>query len=443
MTDTTRTHGHNAAAEPRRRDVLALGAAGLAATAAGLGPARSQAPVELTLWSWVPRIQRQVDLFQAAHPNIKVSVVHAGQGLAHHTRLRNALRAGTGAPDVAHMEYFYIPSYRLAKALVDIGPLGANAAKDEYLPTLWQQVSEGDKVFGMPWDTGPLGLIYREDIFRKHNLKTPATWDEFAEEAIKFKRAEPDSFLTNVAFSTGPWCNAMFWQGGSRPFTVDGTNISIAINDEPAKKVARYWQALIDQKVVDTKPIFATEWYTSLDQGRYASWISAAWGPLFLSQFVKNSSGLWRAAAIPQWKAGERVSANWGGSTLAVIEQSKHKREAAMLAIFLTSNPESTALFTTDQSLFPVTRRLHANDQFANATSAFYGNQPINRVFIESAAMVDPTYAWSPFQDYVHAQLGTELGAAANGQGTLVQALDRLQDNVVRYARQQGFTVRT
>jgi multiple sugar transport system substrate-binding protein len=427
---------------PDRRRLL-RSAAGLAVPLAFPWSAAAQAPVTLTLWSWVPRLQRQVDLFERAHPNIKVQLVNAGQGLAQHLKLRNALKAGTGAPDVAHMEYFMIPSFRLANSLVDLAPHGAAERKGDYVPWAWEQVSSGNSVYAMPWDSGPLGLIYRQDIFEKSGLKTPATWDEFAEEAAKFKRARPDAFITNAAFSTGGWINALLWQGGSRPFAVEGDSVRVTLNDAPSKRVLGYWQKLIDAKLVDTKPIFTAEWYAGLDQGRYASWISAAWGPLFLSQFVKTSAGQWRASDVPQWRPGDRVSANWGGSTLAVMRQTRFPREAAQLAIFLSNNPEAATTFSTDQFLFPVLNRLLNSADLSKTASPFYGNQPINEVFIRSARNVDPTYRWSPFQDYVFAQMGNELGAAATGKGTLIEAIDRLQENVVGYAKTQGFTVRT
>ena len=424
----------------RRRTVLGAGVGTLAAPTL----ARSQAAtVNLTVWSWVPRLNQQTEMFERANPNVRVQVVNAGQSLAQHMRLRNALRAGTGAPDLAHLEYFMLPSFQLANALVDLAPHGAAALRDQYVGWTWDQVSDGGRVWAMPGDSGPLGLIYRGDVFGRAGIEPPRTWAEFGEAALRFRRANPDAFLTNLAFASGNWVNALFWQAGSRPFEVDGTNIRIAVNDAPARRVCEFWQPLIAAGAVDTKPIFTTEWYASLDAGRYASWISAAWGPLFLSQFVRQSAGQWRVSAIPQWTPGGRVSGNWGGSTLAVIRQTRFPREAAALAMFLSNNRESANLFIRDQFLFPVLNDLLSSEEFASQPSAFYGNQAINRVFIESARQVDTGYRWSPFQDYVNTQMGNELGAAASGGGSLVAALDRLQDNLVRYARSQGFTVRT
>ena len=78
----------------------------------------------------------------------------------------------------------------------------------------------------MPWDTGPLGLIYRQDLLEKAGVKTPIkTWDEFAAAAIKYHKANPKSYLVNLpGGQTGQWLG-MYWQNGARPFTSDPKNV--------------------------------------------------------------------------------------------------------------------------------------------------------------------------------------------------------------------------
>ena len=132
-----------------------------------------------------------------------------------------------------------------------------------------------------------------------------------------------------------------------------------------------------------------------------------------------------------------------GGSTLAALAASQHPKEAAELAIWLTTNKEATTLYTTKQFLFPVLNDLLNSPEFANKPFGFYGGQQVNQIFIESAKNVDPSFQWSPFQDYVNLTMGDELGAAASGKGTLAEAFDRLQNTFVQYAQDQGFTVKT
>jgi multiple sugar transport system substrate-binding protein len=234
----------------------------------------------------------------------------------------------------------------------------------------------------------------------------------------------------------------LLWQAGSRPFEGSGTELTININDATAKKVAEYWQELFDAGTVDTAPSFNNEWYSALDRGKYAVWISAAWGPVFLSGVAKQSKGKWRAATMPQWNAGEHVSANWGGSTSAVTTQSKYPEEATEFAIWLNHNSKSAKMLANKSFLFPTLGSLLNSSEFRNQTDPFYGGQEVNSVFVESANQVKLGFQFSPFQDYVYTQMIEQLGQATSGEISMTEGLDNLQNQVVKYAKSQGFKVR-
>src|SRR5438477_8878793 len=120
---------------------------------------QSSGPVTLTFWSWVPNIQSEIDLFEKSHPNIKVKLVNAGQGTPEYTKLRTALKAGSGAPDVVQMEFQYIPTFTLTKSLVDLRPYGAEADKSKFVDWTWKQVTgSGGEIWAYPQDTGPMGM---------------------------------------------------------------------------------------------------------------------------------------------------------------------------------------------------------------------------------------------------------------------------------------------
>lgn len=84
---------------------------------------------ELTFWAWVPDIAQEVALFEQKYPAVKVKVVNAGQGAPEYTKLRTVLQAGTGAPDVAQIEFQYIPTFTITDSLLDLRPYGAAAVE--------------------------------------------------------------------------------------------------------------------------------------------------------------------------------------------------------------------------------------------------------------------------------------------------------------------------
>src|SRR5438093_781089 len=90
---------------------LALGLAGCASGSSGGTPPAGGGSADavdaalrqggsITYWSWTPQAEEQVAAFQKAYPNVKVSYVNAGTGNDHYTKLQNAIKAGSGAPDV-------------------------------------------------------------------------------------------------------------------------------------------------------------------------------------------------------------------------------------------------------------------------------------------------------------------------------------------------------
>ena len=423
-----------------RRTFLKVAGAGLAASALPLNPALAQEKVKLLLWSWLPDFQTQVDMFMATHPNIEVELVNAGQGGGQYANLRAGMQAGSGLPDVTQMEFQFVNSFRQTDAFLDIGQW-ANAHKSAFPAGSWNQISEGDSVYAMPWDSGPMALLYRNDVFEKHGIEPPKTWGAFAESAIKLHEADANAFLTNAPFTQGGWTNALLWQSGWRPVQRNGAEIAININDKVAKDFAAYWQALIDVGAIETQPDFTTEWYKGLDEGRYATWIAAGWGPVFLSGVATNSAGKWRASDLPQWTEDAFVTSNWGGSTLAVMKSTQHPAEAAELAIWLTTNIEAATLYTTKQFLFPTLTSILESPEFAGQQNPFYGGQAVNEVFAKSASAIDLNFEWSPFQDYFYQSMTDEFGAALSGSGSLADAFDRIQDSVVTFAQDQGFTV--
>jgi multiple sugar transport system substrate-binding protein len=117
----------------------------------------------LTFWTWVPDIQNEIKLFTTQYPKIKVDLVNVGQGAPHYQKLRTAIQSGQGAPDVAQMEFQFINSFTLGEgSLLDLTPYAPATLKDAYPDWVWSRVGTTSGLWGIPRDTGPMGLLYRE-----------------------------------------------------------------------------------------------------------------------------------------------------------------------------------------------------------------------------------------------------------------------------------------
>jgi len=402
-----------------------------------------QTPTTLTFWTWVPDISKEVTLFEKKYPAIDVKVVNAGQGEPQYTKLRTALKAGSGAPDVAQIEFQYIPTFTLTKSLVDLRPYGAEGFKDKFVDWTWSQVTGSNgEIWAYPQDTGPMGMLYRKDIFDKYGIEVPKTWDEFAAAARKLHAAAPEVYLTNLAPNQNGAYMGLLWQVGAKPFTNTAPDaVTINLNDETSKKLGNYWGALVKEGVVSADADFTDAWYQALNRGKYATWLTAAWGPVFLTGSAASTKGKWRAAPLPQWAAGQNVSGNWGGSTSAVITGTKNPIAAAKFAEFLNTDPESTKKFATEQFLFPATKALLADPAFTQQKPEFYGGQTVNQVFSDISETVDTQFQWPPFLDQAVNDWDETVGKSFADKTDTGAALDQWQTRVTDYAKNQGFKV--
>ncbi|NHI17772.1 ABC transporter substrate-binding protein [Microbacterium excoecariae] len=399
-------------------------------------------PTELTFWTWVPDIDKEVALFEAEYPEIDVTVENVGQGLAHYQKLRSALAAGEGAPDVAQIEYQYIPSFVLAESLLDLAPYGADDISGDYVEWAWNQVSPGDEVWAIPQDVGPMGNLYRADILAEAGIdEAPATWEEYAEAAQAVKD-ETGSYISNLGATQAGQMIGFFWQKGIKPFGYDGAEtVSINVNSPEAKEVADYWTDLIQRDLVSTDVDFNDQWYQGLANGTYAGWLTAAWGPVFLQGTAENTSGLWRAAPLPQWSEGDNVSGNWGGSSDAVLATSENPIAAAELARFINHDEESALMLATEQFFFPPQNSVLEDPEFTGGESEFYGGQQVNALFADISQTVDTEFQWLPFMEYVYSSYEETMGTVIADKGDIAAALDEWQQQLVDYAEGQGFTI--
>lgn len=400
-------------------------------------------PTTVTFWSWIDNAQQSADLFTKKYPAITVKVVDVGSGSDFYTKLRSSIESGQGAPDVAQVEFHHIPSFVLGKHLLDLAPYGVGQSASRFEDFAWKQVAIERGVYGVPEDTGPLGLAYRNDILAANGIAPPATWDEFATAARALHAKNPSTYLANVSPNNASAMIGLFWQAGAKPFAYDGAQtVSINLASDAMKRVAAYWDGLIDAGAVSVDPDFTDSWYQGLAKGKYASWVAAAWGPMFLQGTAKGTSGLWRAAPLPQWKAGEKRSGNVGGSASVVLAKSPNPIPAAKFAEFLTGDPEPSLKLATEQFLFPTAKETLAKPEFLNKPVEFFGNQEINKLYADISGTVDPDFQWLPFMDTVYESFNETVGAAMTGNGSMVDALAAWQDKVVAFAKSQGFTVR-
>jgi len=407
-------------------------------------PAASPAtePVEITFWTWLPDIQKTVDLFEAANPDIKVKVENVGVGVDEYTKIQNAVDAGSGGPDVAHMTYDAIPNFVLTGALADLTKHGGGDIPNLFLPGVVSLVQRGEGIYGVPQDFGPGVMYYRADVFEDLGIEVPATWDEYAAAAAKIKEESPDQFITHIDPGLTDAAYMGLWQLDAKPWTVvNDTTVTVNLETPEATRWADYWSKLNSDGLLVESVQGSDEWFKQLNDGVWVTWIVGAWGLQALTGNVPEGEGLWRVAPQPQWEPGGTATSQFGGSGTVVLEQSANKDAATKFALWMNSDPVAVESLKNDQGLLPTTNAAWEDPAFLDEEIPYLGGQQARQVFAESAKNSVTGWQWLPFQPYVGSVYKDTVGPAISGRTSIAEGFKEWQKRIVEYAQQQGFTV--
>ncbi len=399
---------------------------------------------KILFWAWVPGMGRAVTEFNKTHPNICVTQEDVGAGDPEYVAITNALKAGSGAPDVAEVEFDELPSFEVTHNVVNLVPYGANNYKSDFTAWAWDEVSQGSSVYAMPGDAGPMAFYYNTKELAKYGITPPTTWAQFATDAAKLHKANTSAYMTNFSAIDLQWVMSLMAQDNAWPFAyTGGSNVTINWTGPAQMAFASYWQNLLAAHEVNATTDVSATSFADLDKGIDASWISSAWGPSYFAPDAKTSLGDWRATALPQWNSGANVAANWGGSTYPVFSQSKHPAQAAAFSEWLNATSASWNITkTAPSSLFPTFLPLLNDPSFKNITVPLSGSSTPDVAFSTAASQIKGV-PWPPFMTEALTQAATVFAGVMNGKQTLQTAFKNFQNVLVSYAKAQGFTVST
>ncbi len=165
-----------------RRLVTVLTVLMLVVTLYPLG-VRGQQPVKLTFWSWRPEdkgaYDRIIKVFEQRNPGIKVEFVPF-RAVEYATILSSGLTAGKG-PDIIQLRaYGNLETYAAPGFLAPLDYDKVPELKRFPLQTMGGARSRKDgKIYGVPFATQTLVVLYNKKIFRENNLSVPKHWDAF------------------------------------------------------------------------------------------------------------------------------------------------------------------------------------------------------------------------------------------------------------------------
>ncbi|MFF2331386.1 MULTISPECIES: ABC transporter substrate-binding protein [unclassified Streptomyces] len=397
-------------------------------------------PTTLKFWSWSPQAAEMAKAFEKQYPDIKVEVTNVGGSDVAYTKLQNAMKAGSGIPDVAYMEYLAMPQFALQKSLTDLSRYTDEGLADQFSEGVWSQVAVRDGVYGVPLDSGPLVLYYRADVFEKYGLTVPRTWDEYVADAKKLHKADPSKYIT-ADTGDGNGVSAMIWQAGGNPFTSSGADLSVNLSDTGSTQYADMWGELLTEGLIDNRVAqWSSEWTTGMGDGTYATWVAGAWGGSALASHVPAGSGKWRVTTLPGYTSTTAASGQSGGSGLTIPAGSKNQAAAMGFIQWMTTNATAMKIYT-DAGQMPAVDSVLNSSSWLNRKDAYLGGQQAGKVYAAASAAVLPNWEYLPFEPYANSVFADTVGRAFAGSVSLRQGLRDWQRKIADYGKDQGFTV--
>ena len=401
----------------------------------------------VTLWAWYPNSELVVDNFNEANDDVQVCWTNVGAGGDAYDKFQTAISAGSGAPDVMMVEADRIASFQAQGALVDLKDLGYEDVKDNFSDGAWKDVSVGDGIYGAPIDGGPMGMIYRTDIFEQYGITPPTTWQEFEAVAQQVKDAG-GPFFASFPANQPAYVTALMYGNGAEPFEYDPANegeIGINLNSPEIKEVLDYWAGLVEKGLVGTEDQFTPEYIAGVINGKYATYLSAAWAPGYLQGAGVGEgadAGVWATAPMPQWDPANPIAINWGGSAFSVSSQAKDPALAAKVAFGVYADQASLDDGWKNQIIFPLNVNVLDSQEFLDYKVPFFDGQEANKEVYVPAANAYKGMTYTPLGQFYYSALTDQVAAIIDGKVTGSEAADALQKAVVAYAEEQGFTVK-
>lgn len=362
------------------------------------GPAEAQVTT-ITIWGW-PAADVAFEAFrsdfEAAYPDIKLDIQMMPFDDVHN-KLLASLAAGAGAPDVTMIEINHIDRFVAKGGLTNLleEPFNAGQYKDEMVAYKWAQATAPDgRLVAFPWDIGPATFFYRRDLFEQAGLPSDPesvaqmtqTWPDFIEVAKKL--TDP----ANQRWALGNASDIVYTNFAHR--NLFDADWNCAVNNELAVQLLTYAQearnAGIDAKVADWSP----EWQTLLGNGSIAMQYGGAWFGGFLKGWLKPEGvdweGKWGIFEVP-----EDPGQNWGGSFLAIPEQSTKKEAAWKFIEFALARADSQNKMFAAVDYFPAYIPAF-EDPMYQEPDPFFGGQKTRAIWVDIAVNKTKPFITTP-----------------------------------------------
>ena len=400
--------------------------------AGGQDEAVPEGPVDIVIWGWPAAdvaFEAIMPGFEELYPDINVTwEMTASDAVA--DALTAAIAAGSGAPDISMIEINYIDQFALFGGLVDLlqEPYNAGRYQDQFVEYKWEQATtlEGDQLVAFPWDIGPATVFYRRSLFDAAGLPSDpdsvaemlSTWDGYLETGRQVN--DPD--------------NGVWWTdtAGNIPYIYHAhknlfdEELNLAIDNPDTRRALEVAKTLRNEGMDLQSDFWTEEWYAALNEGRVATTIVGSWFGGFLKSWIAaDTAGDWGIAPVPQ-----HPLQNWGGSFMAIPEQSENKAAAWAFIEYSMARAEPQNAIFEAVDYFPAYKPSWEDDLY-DLGDPFFGGQKTRALWTEIAT-AQGKFITTPLDAAAEAAFTAEVTTFLEQNLSVNETIDRMEESIMQ-----------
>jgi len=313
-------------------------------------------------------LERLLRRFEAENPGVRVvnETLPASSDRQHQFYVTN-LEAGSSDFDVFALDVIWVPEFRRAGWLAEVGDLLSEADWDDVLPGPRAAVTWQARRYAIPWYVDGGVLYWREDLLRKHGLAPPRTLEELARTTRTVLDREGDPGLAGFVWQgrqyEGLVCVALEFITARGGAILEGNRAALARPEAVA--ALAFLRRLVDEGL--SPPMV-----TSADEEATRNLFAAGravflrnW-PYAWNTFQREGSpvrGKVGVSAIPPF-AGGRSASTLGGWQIGVNRASRRLEPARRLARFF-GRPDVQKTLALEAGFKPARRSVYRDPELA------------------------------------------------------------------------------
>lgn len=405
----------------------------------GFVTAQSELSGTLEIWGWqaaLDTLKTVDDEFAELYPNITLEYVQR-ETAATYQQIQLAVTAGAGAPDIAVIEDSHLAQFAQLGVLADITDR-VEPYVSEVNDYKWGQATVDGHYYAMPWDSGPVAVFYRRDVFEQAGVDPNSiqTWEDYYQAAKTIKEETGVPMLQHAkARNGGRILEMLLWQRGLGYINEEG---NVILDQDPRiaetlSYLGRFWE---EDFAIDAEE-WTDAWYRNFAEGKVATHPGAVWmGTFFKSFIAPEAAGEWGVFRLPAWEDSDVRASNDGGSALAMFAQSEQQEAAWAYIEFHLALQESQLSMYREKDIFPSLETTYSAPFFAEE-DPYFGGQPVRELFAQVVQEIPEAGVYSSDYQEMNALLQQEIQRYALGRQSAEEALQNAASAIRERTRRQ------